>query len=176
MRGVVSLAAALTLPEQFPGRDIILVVTFSVIAATIILLGLTLGPLAKTLVGRKFLLMKDSSMSEADVRAVLAHAQLEAVTSHSLGEDGVHRHPRLVEQYGYRAAVADDFLASAAKHAGRRAEHLQTVLVAIAAGRTELLRLFKLGRIHDSLMHKLEAEFDYEEINSLHMMDAAEVE
>ncbi|WP_210164575.1 hypothetical protein [Bradyrhizobium sp. WSM3983] len=43
MRGVVSLAAAPSLPEHFPGRDIILFVTFCVVAATIVALGLTLG-------------------------------------------------------------------------------------------------------------------------------------
>ena len=48
MRGVVSLAAALGLPEfigngsPFPGRDLILFLTFSVIIATLVLQGLTL--------------------------------------------------------------------------------------------------------------------------------------
>lgn len=51
MRGAVSLAAALALPlttssgESFPGRDLILFLTFSSILATLVLQGLTLGPL-----------------------------------------------------------------------------------------------------------------------------------
>ncbi|MDQ3925307.1 MAG: Na+/H+ antiporter [Actinomycetota bacterium] len=51
MRGAVSLAAALAVPlvtntgEAFPGRDLILLLTFSAILATLVLQGLTLGPL-----------------------------------------------------------------------------------------------------------------------------------
>ncbi|HZG64367.1 MAG TPA: cation:proton antiporter, partial [Rubrobacteraceae bacterium] len=51
MRGAVSLAAALAIPlvtdtgEAFPGRDLILFLTFSAILATLVLQGLTLGPL-----------------------------------------------------------------------------------------------------------------------------------
>lgn len=36
MRGVVSLAAALALPQNFPGRDLLLFATFAVIAATVL--------------------------------------------------------------------------------------------------------------------------------------------
>jgi NhaP-type Na+/H+ or K+/H+ antiporter len=42
MRGVVSLAAAFALPADFPSRDLILFLTFCVIAATLIGQGLTL--------------------------------------------------------------------------------------------------------------------------------------
>jgi Na+/H+ antiporter len=51
MRGAVSLAAALAVPlvtdtgEAFPGRDLILFLTYSAILATLVLQGLTLGPL-----------------------------------------------------------------------------------------------------------------------------------
>src|SRR5918998_2932928 len=55
MRGGVSLAAALAVPltieggAPFPGRDLILFLTFSVILATLVLQGLTLGPLINML-------------------------------------------------------------------------------------------------------------------------------
>ena len=55
MRGVVSLAAALSLPlnigdnKPFPGRDLILFFTFCVILATLVLQGLTLPPLIRLL-------------------------------------------------------------------------------------------------------------------------------
>jgi Na+/H+ antiporter len=55
MRGVVSLAAALSLPlttgsgAPFPGRDLILLVTFSVILVTLVLQGLSLPPLLRRL-------------------------------------------------------------------------------------------------------------------------------
>jgi monovalent cation/hydrogen antiporter len=42
MRGVVSLAAALSLPLSFPGRDLVLLVTFVVILVTLVIQGLSL--------------------------------------------------------------------------------------------------------------------------------------
>lgn len=72
---VVSLAAALSLPEGFPGRDLIIVVTFVVIGVSVVLLGSTLGPLAGSLVGRQFSLASRSVMSEAEVRAAIVEAQ-----------------------------------------------------------------------------------------------------
>ena len=55
MRGVVSLAAAMALPlmagngEPFPGRDLILFLTFIVILATLVVQGLSLPPLIRWL-------------------------------------------------------------------------------------------------------------------------------
>jgi monovalent cation/hydrogen antiporter len=55
MRGVVSLAAALALPEaldngsRFPQRDLIIFLTFSVIVVTLVLQGVTLPPLIRAL-------------------------------------------------------------------------------------------------------------------------------
>jgi len=55
MRGVVSLAAALALPERmangspFPGRNLILFLTFIVIMATLVVQGLSLPPLIRWL-------------------------------------------------------------------------------------------------------------------------------
>src|SRR3712207_4709675 len=49
MRGVVSLAAALALPAEFPHRDIILFLAFCAILATLVLQGTTLGPLIRRL-------------------------------------------------------------------------------------------------------------------------------
>lgn len=43
MRGVVTLALALSLPEDFPGRDFILVMAFAVIMGTVLIQGTTLG-------------------------------------------------------------------------------------------------------------------------------------
>jgi monovalent cation/hydrogen antiporter len=49
MRGVVSLAAALALDDSFPGRDLILFLTFIVILATLVVQGLSLPPLIRWL-------------------------------------------------------------------------------------------------------------------------------
>src|SRR5437879_12241629 len=55
MRGVVALAAAISLPEKladgsdFPHRNLIIFLTFSVILVTLVLQGLTLPPLIRLL-------------------------------------------------------------------------------------------------------------------------------
>jgi monovalent cation/hydrogen antiporter len=54
LRGVVSLAAALSLPEGFSGRDLILAVTFAVILVTVLVQGATLAPLVRLLSGTGF--------------------------------------------------------------------------------------------------------------------------
>src|SRR4029078_6633586 len=45
MRGIVTLAAAFALPGDFPQRDLILFSAFVVVLGTLVLQGLTLGPL-----------------------------------------------------------------------------------------------------------------------------------
>ena len=49
MRGAVSLAAALALPQSFPQRDLLVFLTFCVIVATLVGQGLTLPPLIRRL-------------------------------------------------------------------------------------------------------------------------------
>jgi CPA1 family monovalent cation:H+ antiporter len=68
MRGVVSLAAALALPltiqngDSFPGRDLILFLTFIVILATLVVQGLSLPPLIR------WLGIKDDGLTEKEER------------------------------------------------------------------------------------------------------------
>ena len=49
MRGAVSLAASLALPQSFPHRDLLVFLTFAVIVATLVGQGLTLPPLISRL-------------------------------------------------------------------------------------------------------------------------------
>jgi CPA1 family monovalent cation:H+ antiporter len=49
MRGIVTLAAALALPQMFPFRDLIVLTAFFVVLGTLALQGLTLGPLLRAL-------------------------------------------------------------------------------------------------------------------------------
>jgi Na+/H+ antiporter len=49
MRGAVSLAASLALPENFPQRDLLVFLTFAVIVVTLVGQGLTLPPLIRRL-------------------------------------------------------------------------------------------------------------------------------
>ena len=49
MRGIVTLAAALALPQGFPFRDLIVLTAFAVVLGTLTIQGLTLGPLLRML-------------------------------------------------------------------------------------------------------------------------------
>src|SRR5918999_847958 len=69
MRGAVSLAAALALPLDFPLRNLILFLTFSVILVTLVVQGLTLPALI-----RRLRFEEDDSEEREEVRARLAAA------------------------------------------------------------------------------------------------------
>ncbi len=49
MRGILSLAAAMALPQTFPYRDLIVLTAFSVVLGTLVIQGLTLKPLLRVL-------------------------------------------------------------------------------------------------------------------------------
>lgn len=108
MRGVVTLAVALTLPEAMPGRDLILVSAFAVIVVTVLVQGTTLG-----LVIRRAALEEDPrSRPPLDLNAaevVLMKAQHVAVERLAYDADGTLVHPRLLERYRLRATSADTF-------------------------------------------------------------------
>ena len=83
MRGIVSLAAALALPlaleggAPFPGRDLIIFLTFVVIAVTLVVQGLTLGPLIRVLrVGTDW----SEHEEEQHARFALGKAAIAAIT------------------------------------------------------------------------------------------------
>ena len=165
MRGVVSLAIALALPDPFPGRDFIQAATFAVILMTVLVQGATLGPLIRLLRLESFAMpLAPQTLTEAAARAAVAAAQLAAVQAGSTRPDGTQRNPRLLEQYAYRAAAAAKFSEAAGGLDGDRAEHFEAILSAVAAGRAEVLRLYQASRIHDRVLIALEQELDLEEL------------
>ncbi len=166
MRGVVSLAAALALPDHFPGRDFILATTFLVILVTVLIQGATLEPLVQALRLGEFKLEQATTLHENEARARMAQAQLAAIERHSQAGDGSNRHPRLVEQYGYRARAAARFNESDGALLGEKNAHFTAVLAAVGAGRHEVLRLYRAGEIHDSVLHTLEGELDLQEVEA----------
>lgn len=171
MRGVVTLAAALSLPANVPGRDFVLVSAFAVIFVTVFFQGTTLGPLVRVLrisgaheqAGRK--------ESEARARASIAHAQLQAITGVSQQPDGTQRHPRLLEQFGRRAELAAAAMDNREAHELSRTDHHATVLEAIRAGRSEALRLHAYGEIHDEVLRSIEWELDLQQLTAESMID-----
>jgi CPA1 family monovalent cation:H+ antiporter len=172
MRGVVSLAAALALPEGFPGRDFILAATFIVIFTTVVVQGCTLAPLIEFLRLGDLPALNSAHIPEVEARLRLTNAELEAVKRHSTLPDGKERHPRLVEQYNFRL---DAIKRSGALDGGPnvvREDHFSAVLEGIGAARRELLTLQRLGVVDDSTFHILESELDSSEILAEHRRGA----
>ena len=164
MRGVVSLAAALSLPTAMPGRDFILIGTFAVILVTVLGQGATLAPLIRVLRLERFSLPGANLMPEAEARARVAGTQLDTVRARATDSDGTVRHPRLLEQFEYRAGAARRFSEADGALAPDRHAHFAVVLAAIAEGRQTLLRLHRDGTIHDDVLHALEQELDLDEL------------
>ncbi|MBP0590939.1 Na+/H+ antiporter [Paraburkholderia sp. LEh10] len=167
MRGVVTLAIALSLPETIPGRDLILFSAFVVILFTVLLQGATLGLLIRR-VKPATDAHPQSYLTEPNAWARLEAAQLEAIKPLVYAPDGSVLHPRLLEQYSYRARLTRDYQNAAAFPLEKRKAHYDVVLAAIAAGRAELLRMHRSGLIHDDLLHTMEHDLDLQEMASRH--------
>jgi CPA1 family monovalent cation:H+ antiporter len=168
MRGVVTLAVALSLPEQMPGRDLILFAGFAVILVTVLLQGATIGPLIAWLAlapGRE---RAARHLSEPQAWARMEVAQLAAIQPLVHDAKGEVIHPRLLEQYTYRTNLSTRFQEMEDFPTEARHAHYDVVLAAITAGRTELLKMHRGGQIHDELLHSLERDLDLQEIIALH--------
>jgi CPA1 family monovalent cation:H+ antiporter len=182
MRGAVSLAIALALPlatirgTPFPARELIVFVTFTVIFATLVLQGLSLGPMIR-LLG----LYGDNQgvAEEAHARRITAEAglhRLDAIASRREVDPAVVQ--RLRRMHGQRArrwAARDQAQhgTASAKHrelaevVGARADHAASDyrtlrLEMIEAERGALVRLRDRGAIGDDVMRRLQRDLDFE--------------
>jgi monovalent cation/hydrogen antiporter len=98
MRGADSLAGALAIPlalpngNPFPGRDLILLLTFCVIFGTLVLQGLTLSPL----IG--WLRIVDDRITEKEERLARLRANEAALTRLETMESATRARPEVVER------------------------------------------------------------------------------
>lgn len=162
MRGVVTLAVALTLPASMPGRDMMLVIAFAVIFATVVIQGTSLGWLI-----RKVQLVDGdppAKMSMAQSEAAIARARGEAVEAHAYAPDGTLIHRQLLEQSRKRTEILQRYAADADTFMANARPHFDIVLIALAAGRAELIRIHRAGLIEDEVLHELERDLDVEEL------------
>jgi CPA1 family monovalent cation:H+ antiporter len=162
MRGVVSLAAALALPADFPGRDAIMLVTFVVICSTVIVQGLTLGPLIR-LLGLASAASDADEAAEFAARSAMAAAALRVIELSLVDPlmGGVAQ--AVADEYRRRAEALGHSAINAAARAERQAL-LSLRLEASAASRAELLRLHRAGDVQDEVLRRLEQELDLEEL------------
>ncbi|WP_043419245.1 Na+/H+ antiporter [Cupriavidus basilensis] len=168
MRGVVTLAVALALPASMPGRDLILVASFAVIVFTVLVQGATIGPLIELLKLDTTEARDARYLTEPQAWARLEAVQFAAVSTLAYDAGGRLAHPRLLEQYGYRARMSREHEDEAELPPEARQSHYDIVLAAVAAGRKELLRLHRGGHLHDELLVELEHDLDLQEVSALH--------
>lgn len=169
MRGVVSLAAALALPDAFPGRDFILVATFAVILVTVLVQGSTLSPLIRLLRFDRAEVNSSGRLSEGKARLEVVAAQLAAVERLSAREDGTHLHPRLIEQLRFRLGAIGRSVDAAGALDNVRTDHFDALMAAVTAGRKTLLELHRSGEITHPTLQALEHELDAEELRVRHL-------
>ncbi len=172
MRGVVSLAAALALPVNlgngapFPGRDLIIFITFAVILATLVGQGLTLGPLIRWLGVKSDALGEEH---ETKVRLAMAEAAQLRLTEIALEtrtpEAAINK---LREAYDERIAHLTDEQAHVLGWSSQREELVASRRLRrqlIAAERRKLIELRERGDLDEHLLHQLEHELDLQEAN-----------
>ena len=165
MRGAVSLAAALAIPalteagRPLAGRELVILVTFVTILATIILQGLTL-PLLVRATG----LRRGAEAEEQEQRARLAAAQaaLERL-DRAAGEDGVpgttvERLRTVYREHAERAAAELDEEDVETEDSSAAYRELRGLT--LQAERETVLRLRAEGRLSTETARKLEHEID----------------
>ena len=170
MRGVVTLAVALTLPDGMPGRDLMLVTAFAVILATVLLQGMTLG-----WVIRWARLREDQGalppLELFAAESLVFKARLTAVERLAYDAEGQLVHPQLLEMHRKRASVSANFKGTAEKREQAIAAHFDVILGSIAAGRLELVQLHRTHQIDDEVLHNLEHDLDLEELGAIAAKD-----
>lgn len=97
----------------------------------------------------------------------MMRAQLEAVRQLAQDADGKVVHPRLLDQYSRRVAVAENFSGTLDQRTDAIAAHFDVIIGAVAAGRQELVRLHRAHQIDDETLHSLERDLDLEELSAV---------
>jgi monovalent cation/hydrogen antiporter len=167
MRGVVSLAAALSLPlvladgRPFPARSLIIFVTFAVILGTLVFQGLTLAPLVGWL---RIEEDRSGEVEERGARLALAEAALahldETMDAQSLQAHQVHN---VRQEYVQRVRSLKGLETDGPAHASLALSR-ELRRTAIEAQRRQLLKLRDEEVIGDDILHRLQHELDLEDV------------
>jgi CPA1 family monovalent cation:H+ antiporter len=152
MRGMVSLAAALALPEGFPYRDFILLAAFAVVLGTLVIQGLTLKPLIR------LLRLPDDDPVRKELK--IARAATLRATLAELEGDQSPAAEALRREYG--DALSQTKRGENARNSAENALRRRMVEVS----RTTITDLRHRGEIGDDAYRALEEEFDWLELSA----------
>jgi len=152
MRGIVTLAAALALPEDFPYRGLAVLTAFSVVLGTLAIQGLTSKPLLR------WLDLHDNDPVGSEVLAARERALQAALASFA----------------GERSPIAENLrleLAARLSHqqpnaAATSAAYDRTRRAALQAARRAVIAMRSANEIGDDAFHRIEEELDRLEVAS----------
>ena len=174
MRGVVSLAVAFSIPETlddgqpFPGRELILYLTFVVVIGTLLLQGLTLPELVRVLPlpevdPQRRVLIQAQAQNDASLAAADRLDQLLTDPRNRLPEALEQRLRRVLERR--QNGVWERLGAAVDEETGESADAVYRRLgkATIAAERDVFVELRNSDRIDDELLRRLIRQLDYEE-------------
>jgi NhaP-type Na+/H+ or K+/H+ antiporter len=156
MRGIVTLAAAFALPENFPYRDLFLLTAFAVVLGSLVIQGLTLRPLILAL------RLKDDNLVASEVaraRGAAYRAALEEI-------DGDPSEEAEILRLEYRAVLmqGDGDPDGGVSSGELPADPLRRR--AISAARRSVLMLRQSEEIGDDAFHQIEEELDRAELSA----------
>ena len=159
MRGIVTLAAALALPDgsdgpAFPFRDLIILCSFGVVVGTLVIQGFTLGPVLA------WAKLEDDGTVEKEVN----EARIKAIRAGlaALQDNDSPQADRIREEY-------EDALRYAADCDGKLPDRLSGDRLrrkAAAAAREMLMELRDKGEIGDAAFHQVEERLDWLEMSA----------
>jgi CPA1 family monovalent cation:H+ antiporter len=157
MRGIVTLAAALALPADFPYRGLVVLCAAVVVLGTLVIQGLTLKPLLRMLD------LHDDDPVGREEKAAYAGALAAALASidgdNSAAADAVRR--RLHAQFD----VEDSTDASASKASSdQRSIRIELYGKALRAARDAVLVMRSEEDIGDDAFHRIERRLDWIEM------------
>jgi CPA1 family monovalent cation:H+ antiporter len=166
MRGIVTLAAALALPDaahggiNFPHRDLILFTAFCVVLGTLVVQGLTVRPLMR------WLALKHDDSVEHEVHLARAETARAAIDAVDASGDGSEIARLLRSKYEARLRGAQ----ARADRIETADDEDETRLVSLSRGAQEAQRraLYDLrtrGVIGDDAFHRVEEELDWGDVN-----------
>ncbi|HYI81893.1 MAG TPA: Na+/H+ antiporter [Acetobacteraceae bacterium] len=165
MRGVVSLAAALALPAEFPGRDLLLFLAFCAILVTLVIQGTTLAPLIRHLGVSAPADEPENPVATAEAgaaRRTATAAAIAAVTEKVDDPEYAEAAQEVLRDLRARAERADHLREDAEGGAQRLSVQLGLRLTAIEAARAKLLEEHK-DELESDAVTALVAELDLEE-------------
>jgi monovalent cation/hydrogen antiporter len=166
MRGVIALAAAMSLPvtlaggAPFPHRNLIIFLTFSLIIVTLVFQGLTLPPLIRRL---GLAGTQDSFHEQQEARGLIAEAALKRLNElrQKDNSDFAELYEDMSQHYQHRLdSLRRPEDAEGKTRPGRHERYQEVSRELLGVERQTALKLRREGRISDEVARQIERELD----------------